>query len=273
MRRLLPILGLLIVPVAVRADDPVAAAQELLAKRYPADQPGAAVLVVQQGRAMLLAGYGLADLDKKTPITADTAFDLASVSKQFTAMAVMILAERGRLGYDDELTKWIPDMPAFEGSRPLKVRDLLNQTSGLIDYLDLFKGTDAEFARLKNSDLPKMFAGKKLDPAPGTKFVYSNSNYALLPLVVERASGTTFAKFVHENIFKPAGMTASRVMDDPAVEVPNRAGGYSRGLLSGKYNFSRKDGPVCGDGNVFTTVRDLVKWDEALTTNRLVKAE
>jgi CubicO group peptidase (beta-lactamase class C family) len=251
----------------------VAAAEAYLAKTFPADKPGAAVAMCRMGRPLLLAGYGSADLAKKTPITPDSVFDLASVSKQFTAMAVMILAERGKLNYDDELRRWVPEMPEFAGHRALTVRDLLNQCSGLPDYLGLFRGNDSEFARLRNADLPTMFRGQKLTMAPGTRHEYSNSNYALLPLVVEKASGQRFSQFVADAIFAPAGMTASRVMDEVPLAIPNRVTGYKRTWLIGPLAPTRKDGPVCGDGNVFASARDMARWDAALWENRLVKPE
>jgi CubicO group peptidase (beta-lactamase class C family) len=262
---------LLIAQAAYAGDDPVAAADAYLKKTFPADQPGAAVLIVHNGKTVLLSGYGLADIEAKKPITPDTAFDLASVSKQFTAMAVMMLAERGKLSYDDDVVRWIPDFPTFDAPRPLKVRDLLNQTSGLPDYIGIFKGNDDEFAKLSCHDVAKMLEGKKLKFAPGAEYKYSNTNYALLPLVVERASGKTFARFLHDHIFVPLGMTSTQVADEVPYHVANRVVGYSKKPLSDKYEVSQRDGPICGDGNVFTTARDMAKWDEALTNAKLVR--
>lgn len=256
-----------------RAEDPVAAADAFLTKQFPADQPGAAVLVLKDGKPIMCKCYGLADVEKKTPITPDSAFDLASVSKQFTAMAIMQLAERGRLKYDDDIRKWIPEMPEFESEKPIRIRDLLNQTSGLIDYLRLFKGGDKEFAKLRNDELPALFKGKKLLFTPGTKWDYSNSNYALLALIVERVSGKSFATWMNDQVFVPLGMNDTRVMDDPNVAIRNRVNGYTKWFWSKKFDVSRKDGPVCGDGNVFTTINDLVKWETGLRENRLVRAD
>jgi CubicO group peptidase (beta-lactamase class C family) len=270
MRRLAALI-LLMAQTAFAADDSVAAADAYLKKTYPADQPGAAVLIVHNGKTVLLDGYGLADIESKKPITPDSAFDLASVSKQFTAMAVMLLAERGKLSYDDDVVRWIPDLPAFDSPRPLKIRDLLNQTSGLPDYIGIFKGNEDEFAKLTCADLPKMLTGKRLRFPPGTEFKYSNTNYALLPLVVERASGKTFARYLHDHVFVPTGMTSTQVADEVPYHVPNRAVGYAKKPLSDKYGISRRDGPICGDGNVFTTARDMAKWDEALTNGKLVR--
>lgn len=257
----------------VRSAEPVVAAEELLKQRFPADKPGAAVLIVQNGQPVLMNGYGLADLEKKTPITADTQFDLASVSKQFTAMAAMILAERGKLNYDDPVRKWIPELPEFDSPRPIKLRDLLGHTSGLPDYLNLLKGGDDEFCKLTNLDVAPLFAGKKLKQPPGTKFDYSNTNYALLPVVVERASGRTFSSFLHDHVFQPLGMNNTCVMDKFPYELENRATGYARKMMVGKLEVSKRDGPICGDGNVFSTVRDFAKWDAGLAENRLVRSE
>src|SRR5262245_5177572 len=266
--------GLLItLPGLVRSAEPVTAAEELLKQRFPADKPGAAVLIVHNAQPVLMAGYGLADIEKKTAITADTQFDLASVSKQFTAMAVMILAERGKLNYDDPVRKWIPELPEFESPRPIKLRDLLGHTSGLPDYLNLLKGGDYEFCKLTNLDVAPLFGGKKLKRPPGSKFDYSNSNYALLPVVVERSSGRTFSSFLRDHIFQPLGMNHTCVMDKFPYDLENRATGYGRKMMVGKLEVSKRDGPICGDGNVFSTVRDLARWDAGLVENRLVRPD
>lgn len=270
MNRLFLLSPLLASSLLVQAD-PQTAADAYLKKAYPAEKPGAAVLVVHNGATALLNGYGLADVEKKTPITPDTAFDLASVSKQFTAMAIMLLAERGRLHYDDSATRWIPDLPEFDAPRPITLRDLLNHTSGLPDYLGVFKGNDDEFAKLSCGDIPKMLTGKKLRFAPGSKFEYSNTNYALLPLVVERATGKNFARFLHDYVFAPLNMNGTQVADAVPYSVANRATGYGRKLFSNKLFVSRRDGPICGDGNVFTTVRDMANWDAGLNGERLVR--
>ncbi len=258
---------------SAHCEDPVAAAEAYLNKQFPADQPGAAVIVLKQGQPLLLKGYGLADIATKAPITPDSVFDLASVSKQFTSMAVMQLAERGKLNYDDDVRKWIHELPIFDAAKPIRVRDLLNQSSGLPDYLALYKGGDAAFAKLRNADLPALFQEKKLYFPVGTKFDYSNSNYALLALLVERVSGKTFATWMRESVFQPLSMNDTRVMDDPNIAIPNRTNGYDRPFWRKSFDVSRKDGPVCGDGNVFTTVKDLAKWDAGLSANKLVRAD
>lgn len=256
----------------IAGQDPVAAADALFAKRFPCDKPGAAVVVIRDGRVALCKGYGLADMEKKIAVTPKTRFDLASVSKQFTAMAVLILAERGRLRLDDDVRKYVPGLPETDAKRPIRLEDLLRHTSGLPDYLNVWKGDDAAFAKLTNDDIAGVVAARKLDFPTGTKHRYSNTNYALLPVVVAKASGKPFAQFVKDEIFTPAGMTDSVVFDAMSVVVPDRAEGYATPLFGARAK-SRRDGPVCGDGNVFTTVEDLAKWDAALRDNRLIKAE
>ncbi|MBX7104074.1 MAG: beta-lactamase family protein [Gemmataceae bacterium] len=264
------LIALMLVTPAVADDNPVTQADELLRKTFPADKPGAAVAIVHKGTNVLLQGYGLADLDTKTPITGDTAFDLASVSKQFTSTAVLLLVERGRLNLDDPVVRWVPDFPAGDA---ITLRHLLTHTSGLPDYIGIFKGSDEEFARLTCHDIAGMLRGKKALFPPGTKFQYSNTNYALLPVVVERASGKTFAQFLRDYVFVPLGMDSTRVMDRVPYDVANRASGYGRQFLVGKHVPSRRDGPVCGDGNVFSTARDMIAWNAALEERRLLRPE
>ena len=272
MKKTCSLLLLLAFATFARGDDTIPAVDAYLTK-YFHNQPGAAVLIVKQGQPLLVRGYGLSDIEKKTPITTESVFDLASVSKQFTAMAVMQLAERGRLSYHDDVHKWIPELPQFENATPIRIRNLLQQTSGLTDYLNIFKGGDADFARLRNDELPALFHGKKLKFEPGAKFNYSNTNYAFLALIVERASGKTFAGWMRDQIFVPLGMNHTKVMDDPSVDLPNRTTGYGQKIFSKKFDLSRKDGPVCGDGNVFTTIEDMAKWDAALAQCALVRRD
>lgn len=254
-------------------DDPVKAADELLQKRFPADKPGAAVLVIRDGKLVLEKGYGLADLETKSPITPQTQFDLASVAKQFTSMAVMVLANRGKLTFDDDVRKLLPELPEFDPKRPIRVSDLLRHTSGMPDYLGIWKGDDAAFAELTNEKVLALLAKEKPRFPTGTKFEYSNSNYALLAVVVARAAGKPFAAFLREAIFDPAGMNNTLVFDAMSVKVPARAVGYRRPLFIGALEKSVRDGPVHGDGNVFTTIEELAKWDAALAGNKLVKPE
>ena len=167
------------------------------------DCPGASVMVIHDGKALFAKGYGLANLEDKIPCSTNTNFRLASVTKQFTAMAVMILAERNKLSLDERLTDCFPEFPEY--GRQITVRHLLSHTSGLIDYEDVIpKGT--EIPVLDRDVLRLLMQQDKTYFPPGTKYKYSNSAYALLALMVEARSGSTFAQFLNQNIFRPLKM-------------------------------------------------------------------
>lgn len=171
-----------------------------------ANSPGAVVIVIKEGNALLAKGYGLADLENKIPCITNTNFRLASVTKQFTAMAVLILAEQGKLSLQDRLPKFFPEFPAY--GEAISLHHLLTHTSGLPDYEDHIPGGTT----IPLSDRDVLFILRqqsKTDFAPGAQFHYSNSGYALLALIVENVSGRTFPAFVKEKIFNPLGMTNS----------------------------------------------------------------
>lgn len=230
--------------------------------------PGLAALVVSEGEITHARGYGYADVDAERRITTRTPFDLASVSKQFTAMAVMILAERGRLGLRDDVRRFLPELPVFNARRPIRITDLLHHTSGLSDYMELWDGTDEEFEKLPNSGVLKLVAMNKLGHPTGTKYEYSNTNYALLATIVERAAKQSFARFQAQEIFRPLGMTDSYVYDGTARPSPLIARGYKR---DGD-DFEPVSSPsvIVGDGNQFSSLEDMAKWDAGLRAHKLV---
>ena len=169
-----------------------------------------AVLVVSKGRVVHAKGYGQADLSTNRPITTDTLFELASVSKQFTSMAIMMLAEESRLRYSDDIRTYLPEFPQHKPGRAIAVSDLLHHISGIPDYMDVWEGDEAAFARLTNADILKLLAKQPLSFPTGTKYDYSNSNYVLLALIVKRIARQTFSQFMTERIFAPLGMKHSR---------------------------------------------------------------
>jgi CubicO group peptidase (beta-lactamase class C family) len=240
-----------------------------LNREFPAEGPGAAVLVLRHGRVLLEKGFGLADVDKGKPITPDTNFDLASVSKQFTAFAVMLLADRGKLAFDDDVRKYVPELPAPPGPRPVRVRDLLQHTSGIPTYTGFWEVWLVDFAKLTNERVIGMIKARKYDFAPGTDYAYSNSNYVLLAEIVRRVSGRRFSEFMRDEVFRPLGMNRTVVVDDMPVNVVDRATGYEKD--GDRWQKVAKDGPSCGDGNVFSNLRDLAKWDAAIAGERLAK--
>lgn len=235
-----------------------------------ADAPGASVTVIQNGKVLLAKGYGLANVEEKIPCTPETNFRLASLTKQFTAMSIVILADRKELSLDESLTEFFPEFPGY--GKQITVRHLLGHTSGLIDYEDVIPaGTTIPV--LDRDVLRLLLKQDKTYFPPGSKFRYSNSGYSLLSLIVEVRSGMPFAQFLKKNIFQPLKMNNSLAYEQGFAVIPNRAYGYT---ASGQ-GFTRTDqsltSSVLGDGGVYTSVSDLFKWDRALYTTKLVSAK
>jgi CubicO group peptidase (beta-lactamase class C family) len=264
--RFLPLL-LLLAP----QDEPSKQVDELVAKYVSDETPGCAVLVVKGGEVLHKKGYGLANLEHKVAITSETVFDLASVSKQFTATAVMILADRGDLALDDDIRKTLPEMPEHSKERPIRIADLLHQVSGLKDYLGLLDQVKGDPDKLTNEGALKLIAEQKLDFPTGSKWAYSNSNYCLLSTIVARVSKKKFGDFLKAEIFDPLGMKGAAVFDDARKVIPRRAYGYGK---RGKgWTVQHSDLATTGDGAILLSLEDFVLWDKALREGKLVKAE
>jgi CubicO group peptidase (beta-lactamase class C family) len=243
---------------------------DLFADLNRADAPGASVIVIQNGKVLLAKGYGLANVEEKIPCTPETNFRLASLTKQFTAMSVLILADRKLSSLDESLVDFFPEFPDY--GKQVTVRHLLSHTSGLIDYEDILpNGTTIPV--LDRDVLRLLLKQDKTYFPPGSKFRYSNSGYSLLSLIVEVRSGMPFARFLKENIFRPLKMNRSLAYERGFSIIPNRAYGYS---ASGQ-GFTRTDqsltSSVLGDGGIYTSVADLYQWDQALYTTKLVGAK
>ena len=229
--------------------------------------PGASVMVIKRGKVVLAKGYGLANLEEKVPCGTNTNFRLASVTKQFTAMAVMMLAERKQLSLDERLTDFFPEFPAY--GNQITLRHLLTHTSGLIDYEDVIpKGT--EIPVLDRDVLRLLMRQEKTYFPPGTKYRYSNSAFAVLAQIVEARSGNTFARFLQENIFRPVKMGHTLAYEQGLSVVPNRAYGYSPDASGFKRTDQSLTSSVLGDGGIYSSVADLYQWDQALYTDKLV---
>jgi CubicO group peptidase (beta-lactamase class C family) len=232
-----------------------------------ANVPGAAVMVIQNGEPILAKGYGLANLEKKIPCATNTHFRLASLTKQFTAMAVLILAEERKLSLEDHLPKFFPEFPEY--GEMITIRQLLTHRSGLADYEDhIPQGT-----ALPLSDRDVLFILQQLKNtnfAPGSQFHYSDSAYALLALLVENISGKTFPAFLKERIFEPVRMTKTLAYVAGLSSVPNRAYGYTRGKSGWELSDQNLTSAVLGDGGIYSSVADLFKWDQALYAEELV---
>src|SRR5688572_1673511 len=241
---------------------------DALMRDYTGDVPGASVLVLRDGEPLVRASYGLADLEAHVPATATTNYRLASVSKQFTAASILLLAENGRLELEDRVRKWLPSLP--KAAERVTIRHLLTHTSGLIDYEDVIPETfkpqlhDADALRFLESLDRTYFA-------PGSAYRYSNSGYALLALIVERASGKTFATFLRERIFQPLGMSNTVAFEEGISTVSNRAFGHTQEQGSWSRTDQSQTSAVLGDGGIYSSIDDLAKWDAALYDGRLLR--
>jgi CubicO group peptidase (beta-lactamase class C family) len=246
--------------------------------------PGASVLVVRDGRVVHQAGYGLANLARKEPITARTRFLLGSVSKQFTAMTVMILAERGKLSYDDPLRKFFPEFPSFADS--ITVRHLLNHLGGLPEYEGLFveRGLADENWPRSITTPPSRFEPTARDALrllaehatprfkPGERYEYSNSGYMILAQIVEQVTGQRFATFIRDNVFQPLGMSRTVLYDETTPPLADRASSYApRGTGFHEIDYTPFN-HIYGEDNVIAPIGDLAFWLAGLEPGRLVSA-
>ena len=242
---------------------------DALMRDYAGQVPGASVVVVRDDKVVFQKSYGGANLEERVVATAQTHYRLASVTKQFTAAAILTLAERGKLSLDESIRKDLPSLPSY--ADPITIRQLLTHTSGLIDYEDVIpEGTttqlkDVDVLRLLEAQQPTYFA-------PGTSYRYSNTGYAFLALIVERASGLTFADFLRDNIFLPLAMNTTVAHEEGVSTVGHRAYGYSRTDNSWTRTDQSNTSAVLGDGGIYTSVEELVHWLRALDRGRFAEA-
>jgi CubicO group peptidase (beta-lactamase class C family) len=227
---------------------------------YGSDSPGCALGVVRDGGLVYSKGYGLASLELGVPISPQTVFDIGSIAKQFTATAILLLAQDGKLSVDDDIRKHIPEMPDY--GTPITLRHLLHHTSGIRDYIGILRlgGINLEDVATEEESLALIARQKALDFSPGERFSYSNSGYFLLSVVVERVSGKPIRAFAQERIFGPLGMTSTQYLDDHTMVIPRSATSYVP-RPDGGFRLVTSDWEQTGDGGIKTTVEDLVKWD------------
>jgi len=247
--------------MAVRADKIDDYIRSEMAKRQI---PGLTLGVFKDGKPVKMAAYGKSDLELNTPVTIDDLFEIGSCTKQFTAAATLLLAERGKLSIEDPVSKWIPEAPASWSQ--LTLRHLLFQMSGLQDYA-LVPGVGLTDSYDRATWFSKM-APLPMDFEPGAAWAYSNTNYALLGYVVEKASGVPYTQFVTDNILKPLGMTHT-VFVDPYAVIPHRSHGFmvdSGSVIRAPYS----GGGIQSDGTLASTIGDLEKWDQALRERKIL---
>ena len=239
--------------------------------------PGAAVLVVQNGKTIFQRGYGVASLKTHQKIDTETNFRLASVSKQFTAAAIMLLVHDGKLSYDDCLTNVFPEFPAY--GRAITIRNLLNHTSGLPDYEDLmpakYRETEKEeVLQIHDAEVLKLLESQSAAKfAAGSKWEYSNSGYVVLAMIVEKVSGQSFREFLQKRIFAPLGMTHTIAYEKGKNQVFHRAYGYARKASGWREHDQSATSATLGDGGIYSSITDLQKWDEALRLHTLLTDE
>jgi CubicO group peptidase (beta-lactamase class C family) len=241
--------------------------------------PGLAVLVRKDGRTLLEKGYGVRDLRSKTKIDEHTNFRLASFTKQFTAMGVMMLVHDGKLRYNQTLTEIFPDFPLY--GKNITIRNLLNHTGGLPDYEDLMDAAEkakgplwsTEHQIQDNEVLALLKKETKGQFAPGTSWSYSNSGYVVLGLIVAKASGQSYGDFLHARIFAPLRMDHTIVYQKGKNEIVNRAFGHSKESDTLKETDQSSTSATLGDGGIYSNLDDLAKWDDALHNHTLLSAE
>ena len=236
-------------------------------------EPGAAVLVAKEGRAVYHSSRGVADVQAMRPIDFRTSFRLASVTKQFTAAAVMLLVRDGKLRYEDLLTDLFPDFPEY--GRAITIRNLLNHTSGMPDYEELMpaagRSVPVEDVQIQDAGVLDLLKRQKAGWfGPGSGWRYSNSSYILLGLIVEKVSGRSFPSFLQKRIFTPLNMINTLAYVPGMNKVPNRAFGY--GKENGRWIVTDQSptSATLGDGGIYSSLADLLQWDDALRRHSLL---
>src|SRR6266403_1927799 len=257
------------ISIDVPAQVSAATIDTLFAKFVSAHEPGCAVLVIKNGLFVLRNGYGVTDLRTLHKIGPETNFRLASLTKQFTAMAVMLLVHDGKLHYEERLTDVFPDFPAY--GKAITIHQLLNHTSGLIDYEDIMA---KQYAGISDDKIPQIKDAGVLDLlkhetatkfAPGSHWTYSNSGYVVLAMVVEKRSGMSFGDFLRQRIFTRLGMRGTLAYERGRNDVAHRAYGHTKTADRWSETDQSSTSATLGDGGVYTSLDDLAKWDAALT--------
>ena len=237
--------------------------------------PGLALAVIRDGRVVKSQGYGLANIELDVPVTPDTVFQLGSIGKQFTATAILMLAEDGKLSLDDKITHYFPAAaPRWNG---ITIRHLLNHTSGLADYTDdkyiAPGGLTPLREELTDDEILRRFTTLPFDFKPGEKWSYCNTGYAILGFLIHKVSGQTYGDFLEARVFKPLGMSATRVISESEIIPEPRCG-----LLLVKNEIKNQfwvspHWNTLADGALYSTAADMTKWDAAITARALLKPE
>jgi D-alanyl-D-alanine carboxypeptidase len=267
------LIGILVIGALARStntadNDTAGQINQLLTDTFKPDEPGAAVIVVRDGQVILRKGYGMANLELGVPVAPEMVFRLGSITKQFTAVAILMLVDEGRVTLSDDITKFLPSFPTH--GQAITIERLLTHTAGIKNYTEM-----PEFPSWWRDDrsldeLIGLFKDQPLDFAPGEKWAYSDSGYVLLGAVIEKASGTSYAEFIQQRIFGPLGMAHS-YYDATEQVVPGRVAGYARTQAGYAHAAYLSMTLPYAAGSLAASVDDLARWDAALYTDKLVK--
>ena len=233
-------------------------------EQYSGEVPGASLLVVEKGEIVTCESFGFADLENRIAAAPSTHYRLASVSKQFTAAAIMLLAERRALSYDDGIRRFFPSLPAAS------IRQLLTHASGIVDYEELIAPSST--TQVRDSDVPAMIERRPQYFAPGSSYRYSNTGYVLLGLIIESVSGRDLSGFLRDELFLPLGMTTTVMHVEGVTTVPQRAFGYSRNESGWIRTDQDLTSATRGDGGIYSSAEELARWAAALDAGRFAEA-
>ncbi|MGJ8592368.1 MAG: serine hydrolase [Aquaticitalea sp.] len=243
---------------------------ELLRSEYPSDGPGVSFLIAKDGKTIYQKAFGMANLELNVPMTTKNVFEIGSITKQFTAVAILMLEEQGKLKVEDDITKYIEDYPTT--GKTITIHQLLNHTSGIRSYTSMPSFMSLARTDMSPTELIDAFKNEPIDFEPGDKFLYNNSGYILLGHIIEVVSGQTYADFIEKSIFEKLGMTSSSYGSMISI-VPNRASGYSE-TENGYKNAAYLSLTLpYAAGSIMSTTDDLLIWQNALNTYKLIKKE
>ncbi len=241
----------------------------LLHEKYPDNAPGATFLISKNGNIIYKKAFGLANLELNVPMKTDNIFKIGSITKQFTAISILMLMEQGKLNLDDEITKFIPDYPT--NGNKITIHNLLNHTSGIKNYTKVKGLNEISQKDLTPLELIDFSKNEPIDFVPGAKFKYNNSGYVILGYIIEKITGQPYGEFVEEHIFKELEMTASQYASQRKI-IENRASGYQKNdNYTNRMDFSLN--LAYSGGGLMSTVDDMFKWQEAIKNNLLISKE
>ncbi len=246
------------------------AVDQLMNENFSDNAPGATILVAKNGKVIYEKAFGMANLELSVPLKTNHVFEIGSVSKQFTAVAILMLQERGKLNVNDPITKYLPHYPTH--GHTITIHHLLTHTSGIVNYTNLDEWTKIWRQDLTVKEVIDIFKNEPMDFAPGEKFSYSNSGYILLGAIIENASGSSYQEFIENQIFEPVGMKQSYYGSHKTI-IPERASGYQKNNEEiTNAEFLSMTQPYAA-GSLMSTVGDLNLWNEALKSNKLISEE